>query len=203
MGLRDLARGQKKGFKNGVIFGFFDESGFSDRPHVVRTWGLKGQTPIIRSKGGWKRLTAAGMIALNARSRRIRGIAWLTKRGMRKEKILRILGDLKKRYRDKHLVLLWDGLPAHKANIVKRFVEENQNWLLVLRFPAYAPELNPQEYVWSGTKRSDLGNTCLASLPQLRGKVYRSLKRRGRNTSFLRGCLKASGLFTARELGEG
>ena len=142
------------------------------------------------------------MIALNARSNRVSALAWLTKRGMRKGKVVRILSDLRKRYRGRHLVLMWDGLPAHKANIVRLFVDENARWLSVIRFPSYAPELNPQEYVWSGTKRADLGNTCLDSLLQLRGKVYRSLKRRARNPHFLRGCLKASGLFTARELGE-
>lgn len=186
-----------------MIFGFFDESGFSDRPHVVRTWGLRGQTPVIRSRGGWKRITVAGMVALSTRTMRIRSLAWISKRSMRKEKVLAILRDLKERYRKGHLVLLWDGLPAHKANIVKCFVEENAQWLTVIRFPAYAPELNPQEYVWSGTKRSDVGNTCFSSLTELRGKVYRSLKKRSRNAPFLRGCLKASGLFNARELGEG
>ena len=185
-----------------MIFGFFDESGFSDRAHVVRTWSVRGHTPIIRSKGGWKRLTAAGMITLNVRSKRTKALAWISKRGMRKEKVVAILRDLKRRYRTRRLVLLWDGLPAHKAGVVQRFIEENERWLTVIRFPAYAPELNPQEYVWSGTKRADLGNTCLDTLAQLRGKVYRSLTRRSRNGSFLRGCLKAAGLFTARELGE-
>ena len=203
MALRNLAEGQKGGFKNNVIFGFFDESGFSDRPYVVRTWGLKGQTPVIASRGGWKRLTAAGMIILHAQSRRPGSIAWLMKRAMRKERILSLLIDLKKRWRRRRLILLWDGLPAHKAGIVSKFIHKNESWLTVIRFPAYAPELNPQEYVWSALKRGSLGNECFSSLAGLRKKVYRSLKKRFGNTRFLRGCLKASGLFTASELGEG
>ena len=139
----------------------------------------------------------------NTRSGRLHGLAWIMKRGMRKEKILCILRDLKKRYRNKRLVLLWDGLPAHQAKIVGRFIEENSTWLFVIRFPAYAPELNPQEYVWSGMKRADFGNTCLASMRQLHEKVYRSLAKRSHNAPFLRGCIKASGLYTAMELGEG
>jgi len=185
-----------------VIFGFFDESGFSDRPHVVRTWSLKGHTPVIASRGGWKRLTVAGMIVFHTRSRRTKALAWISKRGMRKEKILAILRDLKSRYCRRRLVLLWDGLPAHKAGIVRRFVDDNKEWLTVIRFPAYAPEYNPQEYLWSATKRADAGNRCFDSLRQLRGRVYRSLKKRSHARPFLRGCLKASGLFTARELGE-
>ena len=189
--------------KNAATFGFFDESGFADRPHVVRTWGMRGATPVIRGKGGWKRVTAAGMILFTARTKRATALAWLMKRGMRKEKLLRLLSDLKNRFKKKQLVLLWDGLPAHQAKIVRRYVEENRTWLLVLRFPAYAPELNPQEFVWSAVKRADMGNYCPKTLSALRGRVYRALIKRKHASAFLKGCLKASGLFSVKELGEG
>lgn len=198
-----LAEGKKGGLKNGSVFGCFDESGFADRPHTVRTWSIKGQTPVIRSRGGWKRITAAGMIVFRAKSKRASASAWLSKRGMRKEKVLSILRDLKRRWKRCHLILLWDGLPAHRAKVVQRFIKENHSWLTVHRFPAYAPELNPQEYLWSAVKRKDMGNYCPQSVPCLRGKVYRSLKARGTARSFLKGCLKASGLFSVKELGEG
>jgi len=186
-----------------VIFGFFDESGFSDRPHTVRTWSLKGQTPLIRSKGGWRRVTAAGMITLNTKTKRVSALAWLSKRGMRKERVISILEDMKSRYGHKRFVLLWDGLPAHQARIVKDFIEMNNLWLRVFRFPAYAPELNPEEYVWSAVKRKDMGNYCPETTSHLRRKIYRVFRKRRTEPMFLRGCLKASGLFTAKELGEG
>ena len=203
MDARNLATDQKKGFKSGVVFGFFDESGFADKPHVVKSWGLRGQTPVIRSRGGWRRITAAGMISLNTKSKRTMALAWLSKRGMRKEKLIGILKDIKRHYSRKRFVLLWDGLPAHKAKIVQVFIKENASWLTVYRFPAYSPELNPQEYMWSAVKRKDMGNYCPRDFIQLRSKVYRSLKGRKSKQSFLRGCLKASGLLSAKELGEG
>lgn len=169
----------------------------------MRSWGLRGQTPIIRSRGGWKRITAAGMICLNTRSKRTTALAWLSKRGMRKEKLLSILGDLKRRYGKRRFILMWDGLPAHKAKVVRKFISENASWLTVHRFPAYSPEFNPQEYMWSAVKRKDMGNSCPNGSTQLRSKVYRSLKGRKNKSSFLRGCLKASKLLTAKELGEG
>lgn len=202
MALRHLARGEKRGIENAVVFGFFDESGFADRPHVVRTWGKKGQTPLIRSRGGWKRVTAAGMICFNTKTKRSTFLAWLSKRGMRKERLLAILSDLRRCFKKKRLILLWDGLPAHKAKVVQRFIEENRSWLTVYRFPAYAPELNPQEFVWSAVKRKDMGNYCPETVMCLRAKVYRVLKKRRRAAPFLRGCLKASGLFSVKELGE-
>src|SRR3989338_3783631 len=188
MAPKHMADGKKRGLKNGSVFCFFDESGFADRPHVVRTWSLRGQTPIVRSRGGWKRITAAGMIVFRTANKRAPALAWLSKRGMRKAKVLTILCD---------------GLPAHRAKVVRRFIEENRHWLTVHRFPAYAPELNPQEFLWSAVKRKDMGNFCPKTVPSLRAKVYRSLKQRGTATSFLKGCLKASGLLSVKELGEG
>lgn len=198
-----MACDKKRGYKRGVIFGFFDESGFSDRPHVVRTWGICGTTPIIKSAGGWKRITAASMITFNTKTKRTSSPVWIFRKGMRKEKMLSILKDVKKRYGRYLFVLLWDGLPAHKAKIVTKFVESNRAWLTAVRFPSYAPELNPQEYVWSGVKRADLGNFSPPTLASLHGKVRRTLRKRSKEAPFLKGCLKASGLFTARELGEG
>lgn len=142
------------------------------------------------------------MICFNTKTKRTTSLAWLSKRGMRKERLLSILRDLKRRYGRKHVVLLWDGLPAHKAKIVQKFIALNPSWLTVHRFPAYAPELNPQEYLWSAVKRKDMGNYCPKDSVNLRSKVYRSLKKRRNAPSFLRGCLKASKLFSAKELGE-
>ena len=129
-------------------------------------------------------------------------MAWLSKRGMRKERVISILEDLKKKYGKKRFVLMWDGLPAHQAKIVIRWIEDNDSWLRAFRFPAYAPELNPQEYEWSALKRKDMGNYCPLTTGRLRAKVYRSMRKRSKEQKFLRGCLKASGLFTAKELGE-
>lgn len=157
---------------------------------------------MIKSRGGWKRITAAGLITFNSRTKRVATLAWLSKWGMRKERLLLILRDLKCQHCRRQLVLLWDGLPAHQAKIVRQFVAENQGWLSVHRFPAYAPELNPQEYLWSAVKRKDLGNYCPSATVSLRSKVYRALRKRRRAASFLRGCLKASSLFNAKELGE-
>lgn len=158
---------------------------------------------MIESRGGWKRITVAGMILFNAKTKRKTSLAWFSKRGMRKERLCKILRDIKRGFKKRRLVLLWDGLPAHKAKIVRRFIEENASWLTVYRFPAYAPELNPQEYLWSAVKRKDMGNYCPQTSAALRSKVCRSLRKRKTSSSFLGGCLKAPGLFTAKELGEG
>ena len=51
-----------------------------------------------------------------------------------------------------HLIL--DGLPAHKAREVKDYVAKLDGKLTVHYLPSYAPDLNPDEFVWSHAKRT-------------------------------------------------
>jgi len=58
------------------------------------------------------------------------------------------------RRRPKPLHLLLDGLSAHKTLAVKHYVAELDGKLTVHYLPGYAPDLNPDELVWSYTKRT-------------------------------------------------
>lgn len=51
-----------------------------------------------------------------------------------------------------------------------------RDWLTVVRLPAYAPELNPVESVWSHLKRS-LANLAKRDISQLTALVETRLKR--------------------------
>ncbi|MEV7115028.1 hypothetical protein AB0N74_30120 [Streptomyces anulatus] len=48
--------------------------------------------------------------------------------------------------------------------------------MTVFHFPSYAPDLNPQEGIWSLVKRT-IGNLAAADLDQLAAAVKRSLKK--------------------------
>jgi hypothetical protein len=54
-------------------------------------------------------------------------------------------------------VLVWDGLSAHWSRAMRAWAAE-QNWLTLERLPAYAPELNPVELLWSAIKTRELAN---------------------------------------------
>jgi hypothetical protein len=161
-------------------------------------------TPITISAGGWKRLTLLGMITWNSHQKCTGNLAWVQRGSVNTETILRVLGDMKKRYEhDGHFILVWDGLPPHRSKAVKDMIEANKSWLSVHRFPAYAPELNPQEYQWSALKRKDLGNYCPPTMNDLTAKVRKGLRRMKRSASILKGFLVKPGLWSGRELGEG
>jgi transposase len=53
------------------------------------------------------------------------------------------------RRRRKPLFLVIDSLPAHKAKLVRDYVETTDGKLKLHFLPGYAPELNPDELVWS------------------------------------------------------
>ncbi len=56
------------------------------------------------------------------------------------------------------------------------------------QIPAYAPELNPDEQVWTRTKYMDLANFCPDNLPELARAVRHSLVHTKTHQSLLRSC---------------
>ena len=47
------------------------------------------------------------------------------------------------------LIWCWDNLNVHLAPQLADFAAENKDWLRIYRLPAYAPDMNPVEGIWS------------------------------------------------------
>ncbi|MEU0004582.1 transposase [Streptomyces sp. NPDC006314] len=71
--------------------------------------------------------------------------------------LIEVLEQMKAFYRGEQVVLVWDGLSAHWSRALRAWVAE-QDWLTLERLPAYAPELNPVEPLWSPLKKRELAN---------------------------------------------
>lgn len=111
------------------------------------------------------------------------------------KEVIQNLKEIRRHIKGK-LLLIWDGLPSHRKKEVEEFLETQRSWLYVERFPAYAPELNPVEYLWSAGKNTDLANLYLSDGLEDIDVAIRKYKRRiQRNTDILRGFLKASTLY--------
>jgi len=65
------------------------------------------------------------------------------------------------------LTVIWDGLPAHRSRLVKEYVAQQHGCIHLERLPAYAPELNPVEYIWGYCKQHELPNLCPKDFAQL------------------------------------
>lgn len=86
-----------------------------------------------------------------------------------------------------HIILLWDGGTIHRKAVVQDYVCRCRR-LHVYRFPAYAPELNPDEYIWTQAKQ-DLANRAPRSIDELEGSVGATLLRLQHSPNLLWSCI--------------
>jgi transposase len=73
-----------------------------------------------------------------------------------------------------------------------------RDWLHVVQLPAYSPDLNPTEAVWSHIKRS-LGNLATNGVDHLAANVRNRLKRIQYRPDLLTGFLTQTGLTLVPE----
>ena len=81
------------------------------------------------------------------------------------------------------LLVIWDGLPAHRSRLVRDYVESQHGAVQLERLPAYAPELNPVEYIWSYLKRHEVVHFCpqdFAELTTFARRRLASMQRRSK-----------------------
>ena len=94
------------------------------------------------------------------------------------------------------VILIWDGLPAHRSTAMKTWLTSQTHWLHVVALPGYAPDLNPVEPLWSAVKGKDLANYAATDMADLWRTARRALGRIRRNPALLWSFLAATGLTT-------
>lgn len=93
------------------------------------------------------------------------------------------------------LTIIWDGLPVHKSRLVREFVAERRGRMELEFLPAYAPELNPVEYIWGYCKQHELPNLCPKDFAQLSRAARNALARMRRRTTLVQSFWKQAELF--------
>ena len=88
--------------------------------------------------------------------------------------------------------LLWDRGSIHRRREVRVFLADHPR-LDVNYFPAYAPELNPAEYVWAQADH-ELANGTPDDLRDLRHQLDGATRRLRRYPNLLWSCIYASDL---------
>ena len=92
------------------------------------------------------------------------------------------------------LLVVWDGLPAHRSALVREFLAYSQGYIETERLPAYAPELNPVEYLWAYWKQHELPNVCPKDYWELDARARQALRRMRRKPRLIAACWKQSSL---------
>jgi transposase len=183
-----LARAQKKARREGRLIVFIDESGLSQRPTRVRTWAVKGQRPVVQFCFNWDHISAiAGLHRTGFCFRLYDG-------AVNGERAMEFLKALKRHLR-RPLLIVWDGAKPHRSRIVRDYVDSTDGQIVIARLPAYAPELNPVEYLWAWLKRHALANYCPDTLTELHHGARAKLKSAQRRYSVIAACWAQAELF--------
>lgn len=162
--------------ERGAHLVFLDESGFMLTPTVRRTWGPTGQTPDLPCQDRRDRISAISGITMSPERLRLNFYFTLLpdNKNVKSANVVAFLRHLKKQLGGPFTVL-WDGSNTHsRAKLVKAYLAKHPE-IIAETFPAYAPEINPDENVWSWTKYGRLANLAANDTRELRQRVEKEL----------------------------
>lgn len=93
------------------------------------------------------------------------------------------------------MLIVWDRLAAHRSGLVRDYLTSLQGRIKVEYLPAYAPDLNPVEYIWAYWKQHELPNVCTKDYWQLGEVARRTLRRMRRRSRLVTAFWKQSSLW--------
>jgi transposase len=163
---------------------FWDESGFRADAVQGTTWGARAQTPVVKVPGQRQGISAASAVSS-------KGAFWFaTYPGALTAALFIELLHRMMRGRRKPLHLILDGLPAHRTRAVKDYAAGLNSKLTLHYLPGYAPDLNPDELVWSHTKRTGNARRPLQKGECLAERIHEQLANIGRRPALVRSFCK-------------
>lgn len=159
---------------------FLDEAGIRSDAPLGRTWGEKGKTPVVATSGQRRRVNAISAVTM-------RGGFWYAVYPGRftAARFVDFLKDFLRRRR-RPVFLVVDRHPTHRANVVAEFVQAQQGRLELHFLPGYAPELNPDEFVWNHLRRRGVSKTPLRRDESLHARVENDLRAIKHNPALVR-----------------
>ena len=191
MGEAALAAAEKRARRRNALIVFEDESGVSLLPSVRATWAPRGQTPVLRHRFAWKRLSLAGALAFEPDGSDAHLVFELRPGAYNDETLIEFLMVLKE-IEQRPVLMIWDGLPSHRSKRMSQWIASQRDWLSVESLPGYAPELNPLEPAWGNLKSQELANLCADTIAEVADVAENGLDRIGTDAqlcfAFLRHC---------------
>jgi hypothetical protein len=189
-----VAADQKRAAAKSAWLVFFDESGSSLIPPVRRTWSVRGHTPVLRHRMAWKRASMAAALGYHPDASKARLCFHLQLDSYDTDSLIGVLEQLKGFYTGHRVVLIWDGLSAHWSHKMRAHLDAQRDWLTVERLPAYAPELNPVEYLWANLKGAELANFGGDTVAEVADQTQHGIQRVCDSDSLVVGFLAHTGL---------
>ena len=157
--------------REGADIFFLDEAGVRSDQVLGKTWAPKGKTPEVPTSGQRQSINAISAVTAL-------GAFWfVVYAGMLNAG--RFVEFLKSfmRGRRRPVFLVLDGHPSHKAKLVQEYVGSLRGRLELHYLPGYAPELNPDEFVWNYLKREGVAKKPLKRGESLKNRVQSDLEK--------------------------
>ena len=142
-------RKQAKQEKADIYWG--DEMGMRSDHTVGRSYGRRGQTPVILGTGvrfGCNMISAItnkGQLNFMVFKQRFKAHVF--------EEFLRRLV----RQSERKVFIIVDGHPVHRSGKVKKWLNKNEKHIRLFFLPSYSPELNPDEILNQDVKSNAVG----------------------------------------------
>jgi len=132
----------------GTVFLFEDECSVSSIPTVRWVWAPKGRQPkILTYSSERRRQTIFSSVETSGR------LCTLIADKGDSEAFIVYLKEVRKQYPEKKIVMVLDNVSFHKSGKVKDYLESEDPVIDLLHLPPYAPDLNPQEWVFKDFRR--------------------------------------------------
>lgn len=148
-----------------------DEMGVCSDHAVGRSYGRRGETPVIAGTG--QRFRGNMISAITNRGK----LAFMV---FKERFVTRVLLNFLRRLirqADRKVFLIMDRHPVHRAVKVTRWLKRNRKALRLFYLPGYSPDLNPDEFLNQDTKSNAIGRkrpyTQKEMLANLRGYLRR------------------------------
>ena len=182
---------KKKARREGRTILFLDETGHSFRARPGTTWGRRGLTPVLQRLS--KRREVSSIVAVTPAGRLY---ARHFRRSITSALVIRALRHFRRQIGNP-LLVVWDRLNAHRARRTAAFLAAHPRDLAVAHLPAYAPDLNPEEFCNACVKRA-MENALPADIADLHQRARREFRRLQRRPDLIVGCFRHAGLSVAQ-----
>ena len=150
---------------------FLDECGIRSDSVLGKTWGPKGKRTVVATSGRRQSINAVSAVTENGRF-------WFDvySGSMNADRFVAVVKKML-RWRRRPLFLVVDGHPAHRSKKLKQLVADSEGMLEIHFLPGYAPDLNPDEFVWNYLKSTGPSRAPLKKNESLRERVTDILQR--------------------------
>jgi transposase len=143
---------------------------------------------VLHETFNWKSLSLIGGLAL------WRFYFQIHQGSIKSPQVIEFLRHLQRHIPGK-ILILWDGAPIHRSLLVKNYIASTRKRIVLERLPAYAPELNPVEFMWGHLKIHEIANLLVTQAWELSFEATAALRRMRRRPAIITACYTQSQLW--------